>query len=313
MKTTSIMVVAVLVGLSTATGCSLEQMFPEQVAMGLARLSTRNLAAISWAIGNDSQCGFASDQVKNSVVSEGEPLSEGLVTYTVDRCTIDFGTLAPVMTDCNGVTVMASGKVTVSGTQTIRGVLVPELLQGLIANVVADAPPVIPIRSDAVEMKLDVTFDGYEARDTTGDNGLLVRRGRVQFMMRPHLAANASLGLCAVATNDVTLEEIVYTESEVEIDAGDFNISAEIPRSEFGLQVGRWQDRENTMWGAMTVWDSKVDLPTAEDRDGLDPGYQRADFERSMACTEDLKLPIKYECAGIQELLGGVVGSLLSP
>ncbi|MBN2360087.1 MAG: hypothetical protein JXR83_11595 [Deltaproteobacteria bacterium] len=289
----------VAMGSALASGCPVEQLFPDQVAMGVARLSARNLATLVSAISNDRRCGFASDVVQRNAALDGTVGHDGAITFTVDRCTLDFGKSTTVSTDCNGVALIASGAITVSATQTIRGHLTGN-----------PAQQVIPAGADAVDMALEVNFDGYQTRASNADNGLSIKSGRVQFRARPHLAASASLGVCAVATSDLTLDGIVYADCQAEVNQGDSRFETVIPRSNFGLQVGRWGDKENTLWGSLTVWESAIGLPTKDDRDGLDPEYHRADFERSMECTPDLELPLSYRCGSLDNQLAEGVAKL---
>lgn len=282
-----------------ATGCPIEQLFPGQVAMGVARLSARDLATLVSAIADDTRCGFSSDLVQRNPLLDGAIGRDGAITFRVDRCTIDFGQATTVSTDCNGVSLIASGSVTVSGSQTIRGHLTGN-----------PAQQVIPAAADAVEIKLDVNFDGYQVRASNADNGLLIKKGRATLIARPHLAVSASLGVCAIAGSDLTIENIVYADAQLVVDQGDSSFEAPVPRSDFGVQVGRWGDRENTLWGSLTVWDSAIALPVKDDPGGLDPDYHRAEFERSMECTEDIAVPVNYLCGSLDDQLAEGVAKL---
>ena len=294
-----IRLLAAVVAVLGATGCPVEQLFPDKVAMGVARLSARDLATLVSAIANDNRCGFASDLVQRNATLDGQVGHDGAITFNVDRCTIDFGKATTVSTDCNGVALIASGAVTVNGSQTIRGHLTGN-----------PAQPAIPGAADAVEMKLDVNFDGYQVRASNAENGLLIKKGRATLTARPHLAVSASLSVCAIAGSDLTIDNIVYQGAQMVVDQGDSSFEAPVPRSDFGVQVGRWGERENTLWGSLTVWDSAISLPAKDDKDGLDPDYHRADFERSMECTEDIQVPVNYFCGSLDEQLAEGVAKL---
>ncbi|MFH1811117.1 MAG: hypothetical protein ABIJ09_20420 [Pseudomonadota bacterium] len=270
--------------------CQCEKLFPEPVAMGVARLTVRNVGTAISLVAADTRCGFASEAAASSAVLDGEVGHEGTLTLRIDNCVLDFGDLHTVSTDCNGVETKAAGKVTLSGTQTIRGHLTGN-----------PAKPVIPGAADAAEMELSLAFASYQVRSSAADNGLTMEAGKLRVHALPHLGVSASLGVCAVSTTDLTLEHIQYENGVLEVDSGDGVFPAEVPTSDFGAQVGRWGSRENDLKGQLTMWDSIVQVPTVDDTDGLDPDYKRSTFEAAMACKEDLAQPLSYECQSLDE------------
>jgi len=287
LQITRLALLAAAVGL---TGCQCEKLFPEPVAMGAARLTVRNLGTLVSLAVADQRCGFASSQVQENAVYSGEVGREGTVTFKVESCVLDYGSLHLVATDCGGVETKVAGEVTFSGEQRIHG-----QITGNPEN------PVIPNAADAVEMEITAGFGGFEVRSSDADNGLMIEGGEVRFKAKPHLGVSAELGVCAVATKDLSLEEIIYTNAVLWVDAGDGAFEVEVPTSDLNAQVGKWGDRENDVWGQITVWDTRVDVPTADDTAGLDDKYDRANFLAGFACTEDLALPLSYECGSLDE------------
>src|SRR5688572_873223 len=96
-------------------GCQAEKFAPDQVAMGVSRLTVRNVGTLTSLISDDKSCGFASEGVINGAEVRGEWGQVGEVVFHVESCTLDFGDDTLAMTDCNGVERRVGGRVTVSG------------------------------------------------------------------------------------------------------------------------------------------------------------------------------------------------------
>src|SRR5258706_16111961 len=72
------------------------------VAMGVARLSARHVAAVLKAIDADDQCGFQSAAAKASLKLSGQPGDDGTATWSVSGCTLRFQSEQKLDTDCDG-------------------------------------------------------------------------------------------------------------------------------------------------------------------------------------------------------------------
>jgi hypothetical protein len=278
---------------ATAGGCQCEKLFPDKVAMGVARLSARNIGTAISLVNSDTRCGFASDAAISKATFSGAVGDQGTMTIRIDGCVLDLGSeLNPVSRDCSGVETRAAGAVTVSGTRTIVG------------RLTGDAKtPVIPAAADAVSLDLTMSFSNYEVRASDNKAGMKIDRGTAHVLAEPHLAASASLGVCSIATPDLTINSIQYGDAHVQVDPDSGFFPVDIPTSDFGAQVGRWNGRENDLTGKLTVWDHESTIPTSDDHDGLQPGYKRASFETAIACTEDLAQPLSYQCKDLDATL----------
>src|SRR5258706_15523691 len=113
------------------------------VAMGVARLSARHVAAVLKAIDADATCGFASPDAKASLQLSGQPGDDGTATWSVSHCRLAFDPEQKLDTDCDGAEVWASGGAIVSAVRTVRGGLTKDLDQ-----------PIAPDAADAASVEL---------------------------------------------------------------------------------------------------------------------------------------------------------------
>jgi hypothetical protein len=271
-------------------GCQLERLFPHKVATGAARLSFRNTAILVALVSEDARCGFLSPAVQESAVVVGEIGSAGELVHRVEGCALDLGALKVIRTDCSGHTTSVGGRVVVSAERRVRGVLTgnPE-------------SPVIPEGPDAVTMHFRAEPSDYMVRISNHMSQLTQRSGAFSFTTYPHLAVSKSSGLCAVATPNLTITNLVYEGAVLLVDSGEGSpFEVEVPTSSLTAQLGKYGQQENHLEGSITVWDSKQSVPDLEDAFGnLDPGYDSEEFAAAYACTEDLAVPVRYECASL--------------
>lgn len=274
--------------LAVGPACQLERMFPDKVAGGVARLSFRNAAVLTSLVSADTTCGFASEAVLASPKQSGEIGSVGTLTWTVADCELDLGALHVVKTDCEGVETSAAGKVTVSGTREVRGLLTGN-----------PSSPIVPEGPDAVTVRLSYRPSEYVVRMSNRVTALTQTGGSVSFIAAPHLARSASSGACAIATSDLTITDLTYADVDVIVDSGESEpFPAEVRSSKLSAQLGVYGEREDHLEGEITVWDATVTVPTPDDEyQGLDPDYVADEFRASYACAEDLAEPLSYECA----------------
>jgi hypothetical protein len=268
--------------IAAGAGCQLERFFPDDVGVGVARLTVRNSALLLSAVTDDAVCGFASEGVKAATVVEGELGGYGKVTQTVTACEIDMGELHQVKTDCSGIGTSMGGRAVVTAVRTIEGTIT-----GNPAN------PVIPTHSEAVVVQVQADLDGWTAFMSNRTTQLTQVSGGISFTVKPHLAVRTD-DLNAVATQNITLEDISYADAKVIVDPGDREpFPVDVPASSYRAQIGQWLDRENTFDGVMSVWDDDVEIPHEGD-DVLDPDYVREEFIAGWSCNPDLKQPIEY-------------------
>lgn len=282
-----------------ALGCPIERLDPNTVGMGVARLTAVNSAILTQAINGDTHCGFASALAMKSAKVVGAPGTLGTVTETIKSCKLSFGAKHVYSTDCNGEKTFVEGSITVSGSRSISGTITGD-----------DVNPVIPNAPDAVTLILTATPEGFAARVGADLPALTWKTGTVGFAAHPHLAVSGALGVCSVATSDVSLDNMRYQGATVRVQSDGHNFLADVSDSNLTAQVGKWKDHENTLSGKLTVFGSVVSVPVKGDTDGLDPHYNPTKFAASYACTKDLKSPVSYVCPSVADAEAQGMGRL---
>jgi hypothetical protein len=282
MNTLRLSLLLVLAGLFVG-GCP--SCAPDLVGQGVARLTVRNVGAVTSLVTNDEDCGFASDKVDVKV--DGEVGGEGTLTLTVKDCAIDAGSGQDVSTDCEDVKTIAKGKVTVSATRTINGTLTGNADPAL---------AIVPNGPDAVTIKLTkVEFDGFSVEKTDSDDVLTNTDGSLTATVKPRLAVDETTGVCSIATPNVTFT-IKYGASNVHVKTPDNEFDADVASSDYTAQSGKKGKSENSISGKMTVFGSEIDV---KDDGKLDPSYKKEDFLKSYACTENLQDPENFTCGDL--------------
>ena len=294
-----------------SSGCQLEQMFPEMVGEGAARLTVANTGAILRLANSDPACGFESEAAKAATVIEGEPGTMGRAVTHIENCQVQLGVEGgeptPLGSDCNGNTSSATGMVFITGTRTLEGLVTGD-----------PTTPIIPQTPDAVSIELSAELWGLHVFSAQSPAHLLMKEGRVDVSVGIHLARSASMGVCSVPTDEVTLKSIAVTSAVYVVNDGEGReFKVDVPSASLRAQVGAYNGEENIIGGEITVWDKAVSLGEAKP---LDPSYARDAFVSSFACAADLAQPISYTCEdlrptladGAAKLTVSTVGNLVS-
>lgn len=266
-------------GLAALTNCA--QCAPDRVAVGVGQLTVRNVGAIATILNNDDECGFASAGVLAGAEASGAIGSEGKLTFTVTDCEIDLGDDSLVSEDCTGGKTTASGKITVSATRVIGGVLTGD-----------DEVPIVPGGPDAVTITLTkATFDNFEVKSSTSDSFLKMISGSLRAELKPRLAVSATSGACAIATPNVTFSGIAYDTALLHVESPDNSFDVDVADSSLSAQNGKNGGDENTLTGDITVFGSAQALDI-----DLDPEFDADKFAENYACTDDIAAPESFEC-----------------
>jgi hypothetical protein len=276
-----------LTTIAFATGCP--QCAPGQVGAGVASLTVRNVGAVASLVNADDDCGFASTAVLTAPEISGSPGTEGTVTYTVEDCVFDLGdSLVDVSEDCEGNKTQASGKVTVSATRAIGGLITGDSTR-----------PVIPGGPDAVTVTLtEVTFENFRVEKSNSDNILVWIEGGISGSLSPRLAVSATSGACSIASPITAFSDLTYTLSTLHVTTPDNDFDVEVAGSNLSAQNGANGNDENSVTGEITVFGTPVEI----DED-LDPDYTAEDFLASWVCADDLADPISFECLDLNPRL----------
>ncbi len=273
----------------TSSAC-LEKCAPGRVGSGVARLTVRNVGTILDLINSDDRCGFESAGVKAGFTASGEPGKLGSVTWTVQACEIDLSAAPKVVSDCNDSATSIRGRIVVSARRTVAGKLTGDLEE-----------PVIPLSPDAVTLELtDVELFDFTVADASGENELSQRTGHLSAVARPRLAADAD-GICQIATPNVEISRIRYTDATAHVHADGHSFDVVIPRSDLTAVNGVHGDQENRIFGSVAIWGKTKTF--RNEGEELDPEYDRETFLSSFACTDGLAAPLSFECGDVGALL----------
>lgn len=295
-----------VIGLVAAlAGCQVERFFPDRVGAGAARLTVRNAAVLAKIVDDDTTCGFSSPEGKAAFVVDGEVGQVGTVTWTISACVLELGKPHVVNEDCHGVSRSAGGRVTIDAVRTIRGILTGN-----------DETPVVPLTNDAVTLTYEADVEDFVVLMSDSDSSLKITKGHLSFDADVHLAVSESKNVCAIDTPDVTIRSLRTQDTTYTVDNEGSVFDVDVPTMSVSAQLGRFGEQENTIAGSITVWDAIVDVGADP---VLDPTYDRATFEASFACQEDLKVPVEYTCPdlgttvvnGATRLLIGNVANLV--
>lgn len=272
---------ATLAGLSTAC----VEWFADDVAMGVSRLTVRNVGAIATAIAADTTCGFASLKVRSNPKIELTADGRGRAIWQVSNCQLDFGGGTEIARDCNGIATLGHGRVRVTAEQVVVGLVTgnPE-------------SPVAPTTADAATVRIiEAVFEDFGASTSAGPEMLTAKSGSLSAVVAPRLAASTD-GICSITTPNVHFSDIAYANAELHVRSASQSFDVAVESSKLGADNGRVDSRQNAIGGTISVWGESKTLAAITDGDGLDPTYDAAVFEAAYACTEGLALPVSFSC-----------------
>jgi hypothetical protein len=272
-------------------GCPIERLDPGAVGHGVAQLAARDVAILTSVVSANSACGFSSTKVLGTPKVDGTPGSDGSVTWKVEACEVDFGDTQTLSTDCHGTKVAAGGRVVVSATKTVRGLLTGDA-----------STPVVPSSPDAVQLDFSVTTKDFWVKRSTSAYSLK-HHGSISWTATPHLAVGKTTGVCSVPTSELTVTALSLGASEIILDLGDHAVPVDVEGSTIEAQFGKWGQKENSLEGSITLWGAKVLLPSNKAKPFLDPDYDAEKFVTSYACNPELQTPISFSCPSLDEKL----------
>lgn len=261
-------------------------MVPQQVAEGVAALSVRQAGAVLLAVENDTQCGFSSPDVLAAPEVDGPLGDTGSATWSVEDCVIDVGPEPlTVSSDCNGVEMQISGRVTISARKTLVG------------RVTGDAnTPVIPEFAGAATIEItDAVFEDFVVYDTSSTDHLRTVSGSMSAVIAPQLAAGLD-GACSEVTAHVDFPEIVWKQANTVVTSGKHTFDVPVGGGVLQATNGRVGEHENRVAGSLTVWGKPREFTLEGVKTGLNPAYDPETFEASYTCSDTLKLPVTSTC-----------------
>jgi hypothetical protein len=280
--------------------CTLEQLFPEKVADGAARLSIANLGALLKFLSTDTECGFQNSEVLKSVkiVPDKNAASHGKATYELKKnCTIDFDARCNgpcLVKDC-GVTTSLSGRVTIGHATQVRIGQITEPENPATHTAASGQYAVIPTGNDAIEIAIkNIHFDKFAVTSSTRKEHMVMLSGSASMNVSVHLAeSRSSDGLCIVPVPNITINRIALNNIEARMPGASGQFSVPL-HGVLKAQYGKYRTLENVLKGKISVWGEQIAVPS--DKKGLDPGYSQEQFNKELECIKDIKLPLSYKC-----------------
>lgn len=271
------------------------------LAQGAAQLSIQTLGTLAKVLEADTTCGFSSPSVNEAAVVTGDlGYDGGSVVYSVGSpCAFDFGERTVVATDCNGKNVYASGRVSLTGTKTILGIVSGD-----------PAQPVVPTDWEPAELDLRATFDGFAMWADPEANILEIQQGALSGVVSPRVAIDTVTGACSISTPTARMRDVAYEGASLTIvkDGLRFDLSAE--RSALDAQNGVGEANTNYLAGSIVVNGTSFTVPVSG-QPILDPEYDQAVFDASYACTPDMVVPTDVEQCNMKHVLAEGFARLL--
>ncbi len=276
----------------------------DRVAMGTARLTVRNVGAITTLINANTTCGFLAPAVLRAPELSAAVGSPGTITWRTQDCVLDLGSDGvDVSTSCTGRVTRAQGRLTITAHKSVTGILTGDA-----------ETPVIPASPDAAEIVLEkVVFESFKVTVSDNENALTMEEGELSATVKPRLATSATSGACGISSPHVAFESVIYGASKLLVHGTTPDLHVDVKASNLRAQNGARDGVENHLAGDITLATRFVvepgypgratTIPVNGEDATLDPDYSPAAFLESWACTPDLLTPVSFTCADLTQRL----------
>ena len=254
-----------------------------QLVDASARFTVPLIAAVAAAIQDNSSCGFASSQVQNALTVSAEAGSTGDASWQVTDCVLDFPQATVVTTDCQGLETMLQGKVQVSASKVLHGMLTGD-----------PDDPVLADGDDALSMHLDLQFMDLTLSNSASDDSFQLRSGDLATDLQVQQALNAE-GVCDVATANLRVTGAQYSQADLLLGIAQGKFALAVDASDFNALSGHWGEQENALDGSMQVEGQSYEVNS--DGLGCDPGYDAESFAATWQCDSRLRPNTTDDCS----------------
>jgi hypothetical protein len=252
----------------------------EQLVQGVSKLTVKELGALASLVNADTRCGFSSPQVLASAVTRGNAGSAGSVVFTLPApCVFAFPMRSALGTDCTGKTQFAEGTVTITGTQTLTGVLTGDTRQ-----------PVAPDARDPAELSLVAKFANFRLSDSVGGQALLTKQGTLTGVVRPRVALDRTTGICSNTTSIAEFPSIAWQDAALGVTVSGFDFQVDVSQASLQAQSGTNGTRSNFLSGTVISDGQPIAVPPRGASPVLDPTFDEAAFTASFACAPGFAL-----------------------
>ncbi|MEW5851287.1 MAG: hypothetical protein AB2A00_21040 [Myxococcota bacterium] len=274
---------------------------PERFAEAGARLTVSTFGKLVSMVNEDTRCGFASAGVKSGVRTDGAlGKAGGEAIYTLGQpCTLELTEPTTIATDCLGAETVVQGRVTVTGTKSVRGILTG-----------SSTDPVVPVTRDPATLTIQATFDDFTMKRVDLDRGLQILRGTLAGSMSPRTGRDVTTGACSISTPVVSFTDLTYANADLLIHSGASRIGLHVNSSSLDAQSGSGTEHTNWLEGTMVVDGQSIAVPMAASGTVLDPDYAEETFTASYECTPNLELVDNDAACSLNPRLAEGVGRL---
>ncbi len=273
----------------------------EQVVHGAARLTIKQLGTIASLADADTRCGFSSPSVRNAAQLNGTPGAKGSATLTISTpCTLSFPEATPLAADCNGVTQTVQGTVTVTGSQTITGLLSGDINQ-----------PVVPDNVSPALITLTAQLADFKLTDSVSSNALTAKSGTLSAIIKPRVAIDARTDICSYVTPVASFEDVEWSNAVLEVVADGLTFEVPVSQASLTAQSGTAPQRTNYLEGIVVSEGLVVNVPPLGAEPILDPAFDAAQYEKSFSCKPGLKLAADDASCSVTKALATNAARLL--
>ena len=269
--------------------------FESVLAGGFASLSVNTLAQVAQAAEADSDCGFSSPSVLAGVQVTGElGRRGGSATFTMTGCELNFAT--PVTsTDCTGAETTISGRVVVSGTKTLEGIVSGD-----------PDEPIVPTNWDPATIHIaSAAMDNFSVTSTVSQ-GVRIIDGTLSGTLNPRTALDTATGACSIATPVAAIDLSWTTSANLELISGDNTVFGRVDAAALGAVNGARDGVENALDGTLNLAGTEFDVSGP-----LNPNYDAATFSDSFTCAPGFSQPTAVEDCGFHKTLGDGAARLI--
>ncbi len=253
-----------------------------RLAGGVARLTVRTIGTVASIVDKNTMCGFSSPAVGGTPALTGTVgKSDGQAVFTIGTpCVITLPADTLLSTDCNMVTTKGGGKVTVTGTKTVRGFRTGNPLQ-----------PIVPTTPEPALFDLTLVFENFELKKSDSTSSLLIKTGGFSGKVSPRTAIDSTTGACSISTPVAGFTDMSWTAgSTVQLTTDGNKFDLGVGASMLTAQNGnKSPTATNVISGTITVDGMPYQL--AAGGEPLDTAFVQATFDASFACTPNIVVP----------------------
>jgi hypothetical protein len=261
---------------------------------GAARLTVSAFGALASAIESDTNCGFASTPVLDAVVIDGELGRAGAVAhYEVDGCEIELLEPLRLDEDCTGKASTIVGRVTVSGSKSLRGISSGD-----------PGEPIVPTSWSPATLELSIAFEDFSLTTDGRSEVFTVENGVLTGRVEPRTAIDTTVGACAIPLPIAALSDLAWSDAMLRIGSGDSFVRLPVSGSALTAQNGPGETSENHLAGTLVVGSESFAVPFDTDDESLDPSYTPESFLASFACTPNMQIPVSSSECSFNKTLG---------